>query len=228
MRVSLVVFTLNEIEGMKVIMPEIKQLQKLGWIDEILVADGGSTDGTLEYCKYAGYPSFIQKGKGSGAAFNEAMERITGDAVILFAPDGNSPPEIIPEIVKNLNLDYDVITVSRYLPPAKSYDDDSLTAFGNWMFSKIASFLFRYKFTDVLNMYMGVTVDFIASQKITENTKVSWASMMKMRAVRSGRTYIEIPGDEPKRIGGKRKLRPLVNGFWESYMICKEFFYHPK
>lgn len=220
MEISVIVFTLNEFEGMKINMPI---LRGMGCIHEILVVDGGSIDGTLSFCIYAGYPYFIQKGKGSGAAFNEAMDKVKGDAVILFAPDGNSPPEIIPEIVEKLNQGYEVVTVSRYLPPAKSYDDDALTAFGNWMFSKVASILFRYKFTDILNMYMGVRKDFLIKERITENTRMSWASMMKMRAVRKGYRYVEIPGDEPRRIGGKRKLRPLVNGFWEAFMILKEW-----
>ena len=45
MNYTLVVLTLNEIDGMKAIMPRIKR----EWFEQILVVDGGSTDGTIEY-----------------------------------------------------------------------------------------------------------------------------------------------------------------------------------
>ena len=55
MKITLLIPTLNEIEGMKAIMPRIKK----EWIDQILIVDGGSIDGTVEYAKKNGY--FIDK-----------------------------------------------------------------------------------------------------------------------------------------------------------------------
>ncbi len=51
MTVTLLVPTLNEIDGMKTIMPKIKP----EWVDQILVVDGQSTDGTAEYAREQGY-----------------------------------------------------------------------------------------------------------------------------------------------------------------------------
>ncbi len=51
MRFTLIVMTLNEIEGMKIIMPRIKK----DWIDQIIIVDGGSTDGTVEWSEKEGY-----------------------------------------------------------------------------------------------------------------------------------------------------------------------------
>ncbi len=42
MKTTLFVLAYNEIEGMKAIMPRIKK----EWVDEIIIVDGGSTDGT--------------------------------------------------------------------------------------------------------------------------------------------------------------------------------------
>ena len=39
--------TLNEIEGLKVMIPRIKK----SWYTDLIVVDGGSTDGTLQYLK---------------------------------------------------------------------------------------------------------------------------------------------------------------------------------
>ena len=60
MKVSLLVLTLNEIEGMKVIMPRIDP----SWCDQIIILDGGSTDGTVEWAREQGYFVHVQKQKG--------------------------------------------------------------------------------------------------------------------------------------------------------------------
>ena len=65
MKTTLLVFTLNEIEGMKAVMPRIRP----EWCDEIIVLDGGSTDGTLEYASERGYRIFHQGDMGMGGAF---------------------------------------------------------------------------------------------------------------------------------------------------------------
>ena len=57
---ALLVFTLNEYEGMKHIMPRIQR----EWLDEILIVDGGSTDGTIEYARENGFQVYCQKRKG--------------------------------------------------------------------------------------------------------------------------------------------------------------------
>ena len=44
MKTTLIVMTLNEIDGVKAIMPQIDRT----WWNQILVVDGGSTDGTIE------------------------------------------------------------------------------------------------------------------------------------------------------------------------------------
>jgi len=219
MKVSIIIFTKNEIDGIKIIMPQIKK----EWYDELLIADGDSTDGTIEYLKENNYNYFIQKDKGMTAAFKEALLKTTGDIVIMFAPDGNSLPETIPElsnIVKNGN---DIAIGSRYFQGAKSLDDDIITRFGNWMFTSLFNFFFETKFTDVLNMYRAYRRDWLIKNFMKSNS-LAWGSYFLAKAVRENLKIIEILSKEPKRIGGKRKMSPLVNGFSELCMILKEGF----
>ncbi len=204
---------------MKVIMPRIKK----EWCDELIIVDGGSTDGTIEYARENGYPIFIQKEKGVGAAFKEAMEKATGDIVIIFSPDGNSVPEKIPELIEKMKSGYDIIIVSRYLDGAKSYDDDVITAFGNWFFTNLMNFLFGSKFTDVFVMFRAYKRDSIKMLNI-DTKNCSWGSLILIRATRKKFKIGEIPGDEPPRIGGNRKMSPLKNGYRELFAFLKEFF----
>ena len=71
MKVTLIIPTLNEIGGMKIIMPRIKR----EWVDQILFIDGRSTDGTIEYARENGYSIVIQKKYGLRNAYVEALEQ---------------------------------------------------------------------------------------------------------------------------------------------------------
>jgi glycosyltransferase involved in cell wall biosynthesis len=219
LKVSLIFFTLNEIDGMKAIMPRIKK----EWYDQLIIVDGGSTDGTLEYARENDYFIFAQKEKGTAAAFKEAMEKVTGDIVIIFSPDGNSIPEKIPELIEKINAGYDVVICSRYFQDAKSYDDDVITKFGNWMFTSLNNLLFKTKYTDWLVMYRAYRNDIFQELNI-DAPMDSWGTEILARATKKGMRITEIPGDEPARIGGVRKMQPLKNGMMELSMSFREFF----
>ena len=57
MKSLLVIPTLNEIDGMKQVISKIKK----EWVDEILIVDGGSTDGTIEEAKRQNLNVMMQK-----------------------------------------------------------------------------------------------------------------------------------------------------------------------
>ncbi|MCE5211385.1 MAG: glycosyltransferase family 2 protein, partial [Deltaproteobacteria bacterium] len=78
MKTTLIVCTLNEIDGMRVIMPKIKK----EWCDQIIILDGGSTDGTIQYARDNGYFVYIQKKKGFRYAYFEVLPYIEGDMII--------------------------------------------------------------------------------------------------------------------------------------------------
>src|SRR5262245_31965962 len=117
---------------MKAIMPLIER----HWVDQILVVDGRSTDGTAEWARAQGYEVFIQQRKGLRHAYIEALPHIRGDVTITFSPDGNSIANLIPPLCDKMREGYDMVIVSRYLGNAESEDDDVITGFGNWLFNR--------------------------------------------------------------------------------------------
>ena len=218
-KVTLIFLTINEIDGMRAIMPQIKK----EWYDQLIIVDGNSTDGTVEYCNENGYYIFQQSKKGAGVAFLEAMAKATGDIVIIFSPDGNSVPERIPDLVEKMKEGYDIVICSRYKDGAKSEDDDMVTAFGNWMFTNMVNLMYGTKVTDCLVMYRAYKRDIV--ERLGINTsQVSWGSQVLCRAAKKKMRIGEIPGDEPARIGGVRKMHPIKNGISELCMIVGERF----
>lgn len=217
MSTSLLIFTLNEIDGMRVIMPQIKK----EWYSQLLVIDGGSTDGTIEYCRENGYDIHIQSGKGTANAFKEGWERMTGDIVVVLSPDGNSIPGAIPALAESVKA-YDIIIASRYGKGCKSEDDDIVTAFGNWMFTTMFNLLYRTKITDLLVMYRAYNKARI-DQLGLDFPNDAWGTRILCHAARKDYFIGEVPFDEPKRIGGVRKMNPLINGWYELITLVSQW-----
>lgn len=232
MKTTLIIPTLNEIDGMKAIMPKIKK----EWCDQIIILDGGSTDGTIEYAKANGYEVVMQKRKGLRRAYAEVFDHIKGDIAITFSPDGNSVPEFIPQLVSKMREGYDMVIVSRYLGGAKSQDDDAVTAFGNWMFTSIINFLFGGKYTDAMVIYRSWRKDVITRLEINKEielpywedvigTWVSWEPLLSIRCAKAKLRLAEIPGEEQKRVGGKRKMIPFITGSAVLFQVFQEIFF---
>jgi len=100
-----------------------------------------------------GYDVVIQKKMGMRNAYMEALPHIRGDAILTFSPDGNSIPELIPQCIAKLKEGYDMVIVSRYAKGAKSYDDDAVTSFGNWLFTTSINLLHGGHYTDAMVIF---------------------------------------------------------------------------
>ena len=234
MKITLLVLTLNEIDGMRAIMPKVDA----SWCDQILIADGGSTDGTVEWAQEQGYDVYVQKKKGIRHAYLEVMPMVRGDVIISFSPDGNSPPEAIPRLIEKMQEGYDLVIASRYLDEAKSTDDSLITGFGNWLFTRTVNFLHGGKYTDAMVIYrafkkqiiydlgLDKEVAYLLPEKLF-NTVISWEPLMSVRAAKAKLKIGEIPCDEPPRIGGVRKLQILRWGAAYYFQFWAELFKHP-
>lgn len=232
--VTLLIPTLNEITGMKAIMPQVQR----GWVDQILVLDGGSTDGTIEYSREQGYQVHVQKNWGIRQGYMEVLPLITSDVILTFSPDGNSIPDLIPPLIAKMNEGYDMVIASRYLGPAQSKDDDWLTGFGNWLFTRTVNRLHGGRYTDVMVIYRAYKKQLIFDLELDRDRwyrlpewlfrcRISWEPMLSARAALRKLRIAEIPGDEPERIGGERKLRVWRWGasyyyqFWRDFLLWR-------
>jgi glycosyltransferase involved in cell wall biosynthesis len=232
MKVTLLIPTLNEEIGMKTVMPKVKK----EWVDQILVVDGKSKDKTVEVARQMGYDVVIQETPGIRGAYMDALPHIKGDVILTFSPDGNSIPELIPACINKLKEGYDMVIVSRYAEGAKSYDDDAVTSFGNKMFTTFINVFHRARYTDAMVIYRAYYTRMIKELDLDKDesfeteerlfkTKISWEPLLSIRAAKRKLKVCDIPGDEPAREGGERKLQVLKWGAAYMFEVFREIVF---
>jgi|TARA_B110000014_G_C20093982_1_gene573160 glycosyltransferase involved in cell wall biosynthesis len=220
MSVIVFVLTLDEIDGVSEIMPQINK----EWADRIIFVDGGSTDGTIAKAQELGFEVLHQKNKGEGNACRVGTDATQSDFVMFFSPDGNDVPADIPKLIDKTKIGYDVVHISRFGKNSISDDANWLDRFGNNMFTFLVNSFFGGNYTDALNGFRIIKRSLWDKIK----TDAQYLNIEQQTCIRLAKLKIpifEIEGREPKRIGGERKMRPLTTGAQLSYQIIKEFIY---
>ena len=229
--VSLFMPVLNEIDGLKAIVPRIDP----GWCDQILVVDGGSHDGSAEYARSLGLETYVQRRRGIRFAYIEAWPLIRGDVVITFSPDGNCPPDAIPQLVSAMCQGHDMVIASRYLGDARSDDDSLLTGFGNWMFTQLINRLHGGRYTDAMGIFRAYRTSLFAELDLDREegyaperlaaTVIGIEPLLSIRSAKKRLNVGEIPVPEPRRIAGKRKLQVVRWGTAYLLQTMREVYH---
>lgn len=220
MSVAIIVLTLDEIDGVRIILPQINRT----WSDEIVFVDGGSKDGTIEYAENNGYGIIHQKNKGEGNACRIGLNKTNTDFVIFFSPDGNDEPSDIPKLISKANDEYPIVHISRFGKNSSSDDANWLERFGNNMFTFLVNVFFGGKLSDALNGFRIIKRDVMMNLR-TDAQFLNIEQQICIRALKAKIPIYEIDGREPPRIGGERKMRPLIVGAQLSGQIIKEFIF---
>tara|TARA_B100000809_G_scaffold81960_1_gene80239 strand:- start:799 stop:1482 length:684 start_codon:yes stop_codon:yes gene_type:complete len=200
MKKTLVMYTMNEIEGVKGIFEKIP----IDLFDQFIVMDNHSNDGTVEFLEEHDVNVIQQKNPGRTNALIEAIEHASGDIIVNLSSDGNENPEDIPKILKKFEEGYEMVTASRFLPESKvDVEDDKLRirVFGNKICAMLVNLCWGTNVTDTTNALRGFTKSCYKRAKLntfgyTENFQLT---------IRCGKLKIkttEIPTQELPRIGG--------------------------
>ena len=220
MSTAIIILTLDEIDGVRVIGPKLNK----DWAEEIIFVDGGSKDGTIEEAKKLGFNVIHQNNRGEGNACRIGVEKTNSDYIMFFSPDGNDEPEAIPQLISKISEGFDIVHISRFGKYSESRDAGPFDRFGNRMFTFLVNVFFGGHYSDALNGFRIIRRDIMLKLK-TDAQHLNIEQQICIRAAKEGYKVFEINGHEPDRIGDQRKMKALPTGAILSLQIIKEFIF---
>src|SRR5919109_90958 len=106
---------LNEAANLDHILPQLKSaLAALGPSHEVLVVDGGSSDGTQDIVRKHGARLISQKRPGFGGAYVAGFEQARGEYLVTLDADGSHDPSVLADLWTGRQL-AEVVIASRYV-----------------------------------------------------------------------------------------------------------------
>lgn len=229
-KVSVVMPCYNEREN---IYNAIHEFLQEPWVDEVIVVDNNSKDGSAHEIKKTPAVYVHETRQGYGAALQRGMREATGDVIVTVEPDGTFRASDMERLLI-YSADYDCVIGTRTSRnPVWGGGDEGANMYfalrvGNWAVAKQLEYLFNGpSFTDV-----GCTFKLIhrhGYEKIKDTFTVagSWFSPEYMiRVLQHKLSVVEIPVHYGRRVGTSKitgSVYPAVKlGFRMIWFICTE------
>ena len=165
---------------------------------------------------------FISKKTGYGNALIEGINKIDTKYFCIINSDGSMNPKEIKGMMK-LTKNNSFIFGSRYIGKGGSEDDTLTTLIGNKFFSLIGNIFFNLKISDILYTFV------IGETKLAKRLKLKSGDFkicveLPIKVHNFNYKYTDFACYELKRIGGKKKVNALKDGFLILTKITQLFF----
>lgn len=211
----------------KSIFKVIEDLPK-SLVRNIVVADNGSTDRTVELAKSAGAIVVHEPRKGYGSACLKALEyihqqEILPDAILFIDGDYSDHPEEAALLLEPIRLDeYDLVIGSRV---SGDSERGSLTAgqiVGNRIAAIILNSLYDIRITD-LGPFRAIRYSSLKSIGMCD-PDFGWTVEMQVKAAKQKLRFKEVPVSYRKRIGKSKISGTVIGSIKAGYKILYTIF----
>jgi glycosyltransferase involved in cell wall biosynthesis len=219
-RVSVVIPARNEARNLEHVFGTIP-----GWIDEIILVDGHSTDATVataqELCP--AIRIVHQKGFGKGDALQAGFAVAQGEIIVMMDADGSTDGGEIPRFVAALTTGADFAKGSRFASGGGSDDLTFLRDLGNKVLSAIVNTFFGTRYTDLCYGYNAFWAKHLDKLDL-DCDGFEIETVMNVRAAKAGLAIQEIPSYEHLRLHGMSNLKVVRDGIRIAKFILRERF----
>ena len=222
-KVSIIIPALNEAEAVADVINGIPRdlMAKERFETEVLVVDGGSTDGTVELARQAGARVVYEPLRGYGRALKTGFREAAGEILVTADADGSYPMELIPDLVRLLvkeNLGF--ITTNRF-PMMEPGAMTLLNRVGNTILSVSTRLLFNIALHDVESGMWVFRRELLPRMSLLSDT---WplSHELKIQAICSAKArWREVTIPYRPRLG-TAKLTPWQAGFLDLVHIVEK------
>jgi glycosyltransferase involved in cell wall biosynthesis len=224
--VSVVIPTLNEADNLRLLLPNIP-----GWIDEVIIVDGRSTDGTVRvaeaFARERRLSIVMEPRKGKGAALRAGFRAAHDDIIVALDADCSMHPCEIPLLVAALMAGADFAKGSRFIQGAGTADMSWFRSVGNWGLTQIVNVLYGGSFSDLCYGYFAFWRRHLSViDPACDGFEVE--TYIKLQALKAKLRIAEVPSFEALRVHGASNLRAIPDGMRVLRTILRERWSHPR
>jgi glycosyltransferase involved in cell wall biosynthesis len=205
--VAVIIPTFNEAESIGAVMAALPR----AIVDRVIVADGGSSDGTQQRAQAAG-AQVVAVGRGYGLACLAGAKAAAGaDILVYMDGDGADDPAAVAELVAPIaNGDCDFVIASRALGKREPGSMAWHQLLAGRVIGALIGLFYGARYTDMCAL-RAIRRDALLSLGMREMT-YGWNLEMQMRAARAHLRIREVPVDYRRRIGGQSKVAGSLSG----------------
>ena len=216
---TLVIPAKNEKESLPTVLEELEKYK----LPIIVVLEKKDTE-TINAIKKFNCKILYQNNKGYGDALIQGVNNVSTKYFCIFNADGSFNPLELENMFKTIQKDeIKFIFASRYEMGCTSDDDTFITYLGNFFFTKLGRIFFGLKITDILYTFvMGSTQAF--KNLNIQNKDFTFCVELPIKANKQKILISTSKSNERARIGGKKKVNALKDGFLILISMVKLFF----